>query len=50
MNLVDKLRGIMEKEYGIKTDADLLKAIEEFPDVDLGIFASPIMEDLGHAV
>lgn len=50
MALVDKLREIMEKEYGIKTDADLLKAIEEFPDIDLGIFTSPVMEDLSHAV
>lgn len=50
MALVDRLREIMEKEYGIKTDADLLKALEEFPDVDLGIFASPVMEDICHAV
>ncbi len=50
MALVDRLREIMEREYGITTDADLLKAIEEFPDIDLGIFASPVMEDLRHAV
>lgn len=50
MALVDRLREIMEKEFGIKTDADLLKAIEEYPDIDLGIFASPVMEDFGHAV
>ena len=50
MALADRLREIMEKEYGIKTDADLLKAIEEFPDVDLWIFALPVMEDVCHAV
>ncbi len=50
MALVDRLREIMEKEFGITTDADLLKAIEEYPDIDLGIFASPVMEDFSHAV
>ncbi|MBD5504632.1 MAG: hypothetical protein HDR09_13120 [Lachnospiraceae bacterium] len=50
MALVDRLREIMKKEYGITTDADLLQAIKEYPDVDLGIFTSPFMEDLSHAV
>mgnify|MGYP001138430757 CR=1 FL=1 len=40
MALVDRLREIMEKEFGFKTDAD----------IDLGIFASPVMDDFGHAV
>lgn len=50
MALVERLREIMEREFGIATDADLLEAIEEYPDIDLGIFASPVTEDLGHAV
>lgn len=50
MGLIEKLRETLEREYGIKTDSDLLKALEEFPDVDLGIFAVPVMEDLGHAM
>ena len=50
MTLVDRLREVMEKEFGITTDTYLLKAIEEYPDIDLGIFVSPVMEDFGHAV
>lgn len=50
MGLIERLREILEREYGIRTDADLQKAIEEFPDIDLGIFAAAVMEELGHAV
>jgi hypothetical protein len=50
MALVERLREIMDKEFGITTDADLLKAIEEYPDIDLGIFASPVMKDFSHVV
>ena len=50
MALVERLREIIDKEFGITTDADLLKAIEEYPDIDLGIFASPVMKDFSHVV
>ena len=42
MELIDRLREIMERDYGIKTDADLVKADDSFPEVDLGIFVIPL--------
>lgn len=41
MELADRLRKILERDYGIKTDEELLKAVEEEPGVDLGIFVTP---------
>ena len=38
MEILDKLRKIMEEKYGIQTEADLLKAVEDCPEPDLGIF------------
>lgn len=49
MDLLEKLKKIMETEYGIKTDFDLMKAVEETPGVDLGIFVSPLTKDMSHA-
>ena len=45
MELADKLRAIMEKEFGIKTDADLIEAAENYPGIDLGIFVTPFREE-----
>ena len=45
MELADKLRAIMEKEFGIKTDADLIEAAENYPGIDLGIFVTPLREE-----
>ena len=45
MELVDKLRAIMEKEFGIKTDADLIEAAENYSGIDLGIFVTPLREE-----
>lgn len=52
MGLAERLRKIMEKEYEIRTDSDLLKAMEESQQLDLGIFVSPVTatEELSHAV
>lgn len=50
MGLADRLHEIMERDYGIKTDKDLLKAIEELPEIDFGIFVSTTLEGLSHAV
>lgn len=50
MSLIERMREIMEKEYGIKTDADLLRAIEDAPEVDLGIFTGPAKGELIDAV
>ena len=45
MELIDKLRAIMEKEFGIKTDADLIEAAENYSGIDLGIFVTPLREE-----
>lgn len=50
MSLIERMREIMEKEYGIKTDADLLRAVEDTPEVDLGIFIEPAKGELSDAV
>ena len=42
MELIDRMRDLMKKEFGIETDADLLKAVENQPDLDLGIFLVPL--------
>ena len=40
MELKEKLRQILKKQYGIETDADLLRVLEEMPGIDLGIFVN----------
>lgn len=50
MEILDMLREIMREKYGIQTEADLLKAVEDYPGPDLGIFVMPVREDVGHAV
>lgn len=42
MELIDRLKEIMKKEFGIETDADLVEAIKNQPDLDLGIFVTPL--------
>lgn len=42
MELVERLKEILAREYGINNEEELLKAIEDMPKVDLGIFVSPL--------
>lgn len=42
MELIDRLREVMKKEFGIETDADLLEAVKNQPELDLGIFVNPL--------
>lgn len=44
MELKEKLQKILKTKYGIENDADLMKALEEMQDLDLGIFVNPQME------
>lgn len=40
MELKEKLKQILKKQYGIETDAELLKMLEEMEGIDLGIFVN----------
>lgn len=42
MELIDRLRDIMEKEFGVKTDAELMEVVKNQPELDLGIFVTPL--------
>ena len=41
MELIEKLRKILATEYNIKSDVELLDAIEKQTPLDIGIFVSP---------
>lgn len=45
MELKEKLQNILKTKYGIENDADLIKALEEMQDIDLGIFVNPQKEE-----
>lgn len=49
MELIEKLKEIMEREFGIKTDADLIEAVKNQPELDLGIFVTPLKVSVDHA-
>lgn len=49
MELKEKLARILKSKYGIENDADLLKALEEMPGIDFGIFVNPQREDVKSA-
>ena len=42
MELIDRVRQALERELGIKTDAELAKAVNESQGIDLGIFVTPL--------
>lgn len=42
MKLIDRLKEALEKELGIKTEAELMEAVMEHQGVDLGIFVAPL--------
>lgn len=45
MELVDRLKQILEKEYGITNEAELLEAVKNQKPLDIGIFVSPIRKE-----
>lgn len=38
----DKLRKILENEYGIKSDVEFIVAVKKFAGINIGIFTAPI--------
>lgn len=40
MELVERMREILAREYGIRTDQELLAALEQQKGLDIGIFVS----------
>lgn len=49
MELIDRLREVMKKEFGIETDADLLEAVKNQPELDPGIFVTPLKVGVDNA-
>ena len=47
--LKDRLKKILEKDYGITDDAGLMEALKGMPGIDIGIFASPMKEGVKSA-
>nr|DAM26108.1 MAG TPA: hypothetical protein [Caudoviricetes sp.] len=50
MELIDRMREVMKKEFGIETDAELLEAVEKQPELDLGIFVTPLKAGGSNAI
>lgn len=48
MDLVEKMRELMKKEFGIETDEDMRQAVEE-QAVDIGIFVTPLKAGVENA-
>lgn len=42
MELVEKLRRILEEEFHITTDRQLARALDTMEDLDIGIFTIPL--------
>lgn len=40
----EKIKKILEKDYGIYSTSELEKAIKESPGIDIGIFTTPIIK------
>lgn len=38
---VEKIKGILEKEFGIRSDEEFEAAVEAFPGINIGIFTMP---------
>lgn len=38
----DKLRKILENEYGIKSDVEFIVVVKKFAGINIGIFTAPI--------
>jgi hypothetical protein len=42
MELKDRLKKIMKEQFGITSDEELIRALQNDEPVDLGIFVTPI--------
>lgn len=42
MELAERLREIMENEFGITSDRQLMDAVDEMHGLDIGIFTLPL--------
>ncbi len=40
MELIDRVKEILSREYGIESEADLMNALEAQQPLDIGIFVS----------
>ncbi len=45
MELRDKLRQALKKQFGIETDKELLEMLAAMPGIDLGIFVNSVGEE-----
>ena len=50
MDLIDRLKAALEREFGITTEEELVKAVNENKGVDLGIFVTPLKVGAENAV
>ena len=41
MDLIDRIKDVLAREYGIHSEKELMEAIEKQPGLDIGIFTSP---------
>lgn len=48
MELIDRVKELLKREYGIQTDEDLLRAVEKQPRLDIGIFVSACGKEYGN--
>lgn len=48
MELIDRVREALKREFGTETDEELLEAVRTQPELDLGIFITPL-SDIGKA-
>ena len=44
MELIDRLKEVL-KEFNICSDEELLEAVQSMPELDLGIFVTPLKGD-----
>ena len=42
MELVDRIKAALERELGIRTDAELISAVENMEELDISIFLMPL--------
>ena len=49
MELKERLARILKTKYGIETDIDLERELEDMPELDFGIFVNPQREEIKSA-
>ncbi len=49
MELKERLARILKTKYGIETDTDLERELEDMPELDFGIFVNPQREEIKSA-